>query len=101
MSKHRLPDERREQILAAALKLAAGGTVYTHLSRKQIMDEAGQSETLLNLYFGTMPAFRKELMRYAVAKENLAVLGQGLMMGDPIARHAPKALRQRVAAKIA
>jgi len=79
--------QRRESILEAAVKLSAESN-YTHITRQEIGDEAGVAPTLVTHYFGTMPALRRDIMRYAVRNECLTVIAQGLAGRDA---HALKA----------
>lgn len=88
------PEARKEDILAAALPLAVRHG-YSRLTRQQIAAAAGVSGPVLNYHFGTMPQFRRDLMRYAIKEETLAVIAQGLTAGDQQARKASEALRRR------
>ncbi len=71
---------------------------YTNVSRAAIAQRCGVSEALLSHHFGTMTEFRRTLMRYAVAHENLPVVLQGLVDGNRYALKAPEALRARACA---
>jgi len=88
----RLPKDRKEELLAAALKLAEKQG-YKNVSRMAIADACGVSEALLSHHFGTMVEFRRTLMRYAVKEGNATLVMQGLADGNPYARKAPEALR--------
>lgn len=90
----RLPKDRKEELLAAALALAEKQG-YTNVSRAAIAAQCGVSEALLSHHFGTMIEFRRTLMRYAIRKENLAVVLQGLVAKDARAIKAPELLRAR------
>ena len=93
----RLPKDRKEELLAAALALAEKQG-YMNVSRAAIAAKCGVSEALLSHHFGTMVEFRRTLMRYAVAKENLPVVLQGIVDGNRFALKAPEALRARACA---
>lgn len=99
--KHRRmkPEVRKQDILERALTLA-GRHGYLQITRKQIVDAVGVSGPVLNHHFGTMTQFRRQLMRFAIAQNCLAVVAQGLAAGDPQARKAPESLRQRAAASL-
>lgn len=87
-------DAKKEDILAAALPLAEANG-YTKVTRDQIGQAAGCGGTVLHYHFGTMAAFRRELMRYAVARGSYAVIAQGLAAGDKYAKKAPEETRRR------
>lgn len=94
MKQQRLkPEARKEDILAAALPLAEQ-LGYANLTRDQIAGAAKISGPTLHYHFGTMAAFRRDLMRYAVKHENLRVIGQGLTAGDPQAAKVSDAVRR-------
>lgn len=93
MTKRLKSDVRKEDILAAAIPLAEKHG-YQKVTREQIVKAAGCVGGTLHHHFGTMQAFRKELMRYAVRIENLAVIAQGLSCGDAQARKAPEDTRR-------
>lgn len=95
MSRKRLhPDERKEQILKAALKVAKSKG-YNKLTREQVAAEAGISVNLINAYFGTMPKFRRHIMRAAIREEVLQVVAQGLVNKDSHAMKANPELKQK------
>lgn len=85
---------RKEDILAKALKLAETKG-YRDVTREEITTAAGVSGPVVNYHFGTMTQFQRDLMRYAVRHENLAVIAQGLCARDPQARKASEELRRR------
>jgi AcrR family transcriptional regulator len=92
MTKKKSPEVRREQILAAAITLAAR-TNYATVTRKQIADHCGIAEGLVSKYLGTMIELRRTLMRTAVhdAPTNphaRRIVAQGLTAGDKHARKA-------------
>jgi len=88
MRKRLEPAERKQQIMTAALKLARKHG-YMIITREAVAEEAGVSAGLVSLYWGTMPKFRRSIMREAVRTECMPVIAQGLVNGDPIARRAP------------
>lgn len=85
------PTDRRAQILAAALSLAAT-CGYQRVTREAVGLQAGIAPSLISHLFGTMPDFRRDIMRAAVRGRNLAVVAQGLAAGDAHARKAPQDL---------
>lgn len=96
---------RREQILQAAVTLAAKDG-YPYVKRDDIAEHAGVAAGSVNLHFGTMTQLRRALVRYAVDEANkvyadkptrtassvkvslLRVVAQALAMKD---KHAAKA----------
>ena len=94
MTKKRLhPDDRKQQILTAAIKVAGRPGGWGKLTRDAVAKEAGCAEGLVSKYFGTMIAFRRSIMRAAVQARNLAVVAQGLAAGDTNAQKAPPELK--------
>lgn len=95
MSKRLKPDDRKGQIMQAALRVAEIPGGWAKLTREAVAREAGCTDSLVSLHFGTMITFRRSIMRAAIAQENLAVLAQGLASGDPAAKKADPALITR------
>lgn len=93
------PDERKAQILAAALVIAAKSG-YQNVQRKALAEKCGVAESLVNRYFKTMPELKRDVMRAAVREKCLAVIAQGLAMHDRQALKAPEALRKAAAASL-
>lgn len=98
MTHTRLPSEsRKAEILAVALTLAEKYG-YAGLTRDQVARRANVVGPTITHHFGNMRGFRKALMRFAVDRQNPAVVAQGLALRDPIARKAPPALRKKALA---
>lgn len=96
MSNKRLhPDERKEQILTAALKVAGRPGGWSKLTRDAVAKEANCAEGLPSKYFGTMADFRRAVMRAAIRVEALAVIAQGIAAGDKCASKAAPELKAR------
>jgi len=94
MTKKRLlPDDRKLEILNAAIKVAGRPGGWSKLTRAAVAKEAGCAEGLVSKYFGTMIAFRRSIMRAAIQARNLAVVAQGLAAGDTNAQKAPPELK--------
>jgi hypothetical protein len=87
--KRLLPADRKIEILKAAVIVAARKNGWSSLTREAVAAEANCVPSLLSSYFGTMPAFRRTLMREAVRVGNLSIIAQGLAAGDPHAIKAP------------
>jgi AcrR family transcriptional regulator len=95
MKKRQQPDDRRQQILAAAIVVAAKPGGLGKLTRELVAAQVGCVPALISRYFGTMPSFKRTIMRSAIAAENLSIIAQGLAAGDPHARKATPELKQR------
>lgn len=94
MKRKRLkPDIRKENILKAALKLAAVGN-YLVVTRDEIAKAVGVTGPALQYHFGTMARLRNELMRYAVRHRHPRVVAQGLATRNPQALKADDELKQ-------
>lgn len=93
MSKRLKPDDRKQQILDATIKVAGRPGGWAKLTRDAVAKEADCAEGLVSRYFGTMVAFRRTIMRAAIASKNLAIVAQGLAAGDPNAQKAPPELK--------
>jgi len=98
-NKRMLPQDRRAEILNAALRVA---TVrgYRHLTRSQVAADALCAESLISAYFGTMDKFRRTIMRAAVKDRRLKIIAQGLVSGDSHAKKASDELRAEAMASI-
>lgn len=93
------PNDRRAQILEIALKLAAMNG-YQQVTRDAVGQAIGIAPSLISHLFGTMPDFRRDIMRAAVRGRNLAVVAQGLAANDPHARKAPQDLIDQALASL-
>lgn len=93
MTKRLHPDDRKQQILDAALKVSARPGGYAKLTREAVAKEAACAEGLPSKYFGTMVNFKRAIMWAAIASKNLAVVAQGLAAGDKCAQKAPPELK--------
>jgi AcrR family transcriptional regulator len=86
------PDDRRGEVLAAALTVAREGFFAT-MTRTDVSTVAGCSPGLVTHYFNSMDELREAVMREAIERKELRVLVQGLATGCVIALEAPDALR--------
>lgn len=94
----KIPDN--DALLATAVILAAN-VGYTHVTREALAVAAGVSPACISVRFGTMAAFRRTLMRFAIRKSCLLVVAQGLAVKDPHAEKAPPAIRKAALAALA
>lgn len=96
MTKKRLsPADRKQQILNAAIEVAARPGGWSKLTRDAVAKEAGCAEGLVSKYFGTMIAFRRSIMLAAIRAENLAVIAQGLATGNECAQKVDESLKRK------
>lgn len=91
--KRQKPDDRKYQILTAALTVAERPGGFSKLTRESVAKEVGCAEALISRYFGTMPGFKRTVMRSAILTENLSIVAQGLAAGDSHAQKADEALK--------
>lgn len=85
--------ERDDQLLAAAAKIACE-VGYQQVTREAVAAAADVSPAVVNHRFGTMANFKRDLMRYAIRKQVLPIVAQGLAVGDPYAKRAPYHVQQ-------
>jgi AcrR family transcriptional regulator len=96
MTKKRLrPDDRKQQILTAAIKVAGRPGGWAKLTRDAVAREAECADALVSKYFGTMLTFRRTIMRAAIVRADLSVIAQGLAAGDKCAQKADPELKAR------
>ena len=101
MSKRLKPADRKQEILDAALRVASTPGGWGQLTRANVSVDADCAEGLVSRYFGTMAAFKRAIMRAAIASKNLSVVAQGLAAGDPNAQKAPPELKVLALATLA
>lgn len=94
------PDNRKDQILAAALKVAGRPGGWGKLTRQSVAHEAQCAESLVSKYFGTMHSFRRAIMRAAIKRADLFVIAQGIASGDKCARKVDAELQARALASL-
>lgn len=95
------PQDRKAEILTAALTVAGRPGGWSTLTRDAVAKEAGCAEGLVSRYFGTMACFKRAIMRAAVASEHLAIVAQGLAAGDGNAQKADSELKTKALATLA
>lgn len=95
----KVPADRRDEILDAALAIAQGNP-HLEITRESIAERAGVSVGLITHYFGTMPNLKRDVMRAAIRKEVLPLIARGVAMGDQHALKAPPELIQRAIASL-
>lgn len=93
MTKRSDPAVRTAELLEVALRLAAAEGWRT-LTRDRIAAIAGVSPGLVSARLGTMEALKRSVMRAAVKNRTVAVVAEGLLVGDKQARRADAELRE-------
>lgn len=93
MTKRQDPAVRTEQLLAAALRVAAS-TGWRQMTREGIAEAAGVSPALVSVRLGTMDALRRSVMRAAIKQRVLPIVAEGLVARDRHALAADDELRR-------
>ena len=88
------PDDRKNEILQAALNVAEA-VGCKQLTRIQVARKARCAESLVSSYFGTMTQFKRAIMRAAIKTERLKIIAYGIVEKDKHALKASPDLRQR------
>jgi len=88
------PPSRRAHIVRTALDLARSHG-YTELDRSRVAGAAGISPGTVSRYFENATGLTDEVLRLAIATEDMDVLRQGLAMRHPVAMGAPESLKRR------
>lgn len=84
----------KEHILEVAYTMAQRDG-FGALTRDGVAAEAGVAMGSVNHHWGKMSALREAVMQRAVEEENLELIGQGMALGDSVAKSAPLELRTR------
>lgn len=88
------PVIRKTQILDVTMELSRKHG-YTDVTKQMITDRIGTSATVVNRYYGTMNQLRRDIVRHAIANQDLTIIGQALVAKDPYVRKVPADLRKR------
>jgi len=94
-------ERSKSAILSAAISISSKPGGWSKLRRENVAAAAGCAESLVSRHFGTMPAFRRTVMRAAIAAEELSVIAQGLANGDKYAQRADRELKSKALATLA
>ena len=94
MNKRLSARDRRDELLNAALIVAARPGGWAALTRASVAKEAQCSDALVSAHFGTMIEFRRSVMRAAIKRRALSVIAQGVASADRTALHAPPELKR-------
>lgn len=88
------PEERREEILNAAVRVAERDG-FINMTRDNIAIAAGVSMGLVNHHFGTMVQLKRAVMRAAITREILCIIAEGIITKDKTALKVNEDLRKR------
>ena len=95
MSQHRMPPERRKEVLLRVAADLACSSGYTHVTRDAIAEAAGLTAGAVSYHFGTMAALRLDLLRWCIDNSVLPVVAQGIALREPLALAAPQSLQRK------
>ncbi|MGB4824584.1 MAG: TetR family transcriptional regulator [Leuconostoc mesenteroides] len=84
----------KEHILDTAYKMAQRDG-FGSLTRDGVAAEAGVAMGTVNHHWVKMSALREAVKQRAEQEENLELIGQGMALGDSVAKSAPLELRTR------
>lgn len=84
----------KEYILEVAYTMAQRDG-FGSLTRDGVAAEAGVAMGSVNHHWVKMSALREAVMQRAVEEKNLELIGQGVALGDSVAKSAPLELRTR------
>jgi AcrR family transcriptional regulator len=84
----------KEYILEVAYTMAQRDG-FGSLTRDGVAAEAGVAMGSVNHHWVKMSALREAVMQRAVEEKNLELIGQGMALGDSVAKSAPLELRTR------
>lgn len=97
ITRHRVHKPLRiDHILNRATKLAQRKS-YEQITREEIAEASEISPSVVSFHFGSMGHLRNEILRKAVAEENLKIIAQGLVNNHPVALRAPLRIKRAAA----
>ena len=94
MSKNNKNNMRRDAVLAAAINLATRDG-FSNITRDGVAKQAGVGAGTVNLYYGTVPQLKRDVMRTAIKQKLLPIIAQGIAARDPRALRAPDDLKRQ------
>lgn len=93
------PTDRKASILDAAVATAAK-LGFANLRLAHVATAAECSNSLIISHFSTMTKLRRAVMRRAIDTSNLAIIAQGVAIGDPTAAKITPTLRRAALATL-
>lgn len=97
--KTRRPDDRKQEIMDAALALAREGH-YLQVTREAVAERADCATGTVSRLYGTMAQFRRAIMSAAIARSDLRVIAQGITSSEPKALAVSATLKQKALSSI-
>jgi DNA-binding transcriptional regulator YbjK len=91
------PQERKEQILQAGIKLAIRHG-YHAVTREDVAREVSVSVGLVSKYFFTMAQFKRVILSAAIDRGIVEIIAQGISLHDPLTSKLTPALRNKIKA---
>lgn len=88
------PEHRKSQILTAALRLAEKGH-YNSLTSPVLARESGCGHTLIFHHFPCMDDLKTAVVEYAVANNNLRVIGQAVVARHKAVAKLDKSIKEK------
>lgn len=88
-------EDRKAQILSAAVALAAKSGGLASLQRAHVAARAKCSPNLVNHYMGTRAAMISAIVKEAVRAGNLDIIGQAVIIGHAGVRKLDPKVKQR------
>ena len=85
---------RRDAVLTAAIELAMRDG-FSNITRDGVAKLAGVGAGTVNLYYGTVPQLKRDVMRAAIKQQLLPIIAQGIAARDPRALRAPAGLQRQ------
>ena len=86
------PEQRQEQILQAAVKLANEGKLY-NMSFVNIADEANCKRPTIKHYFKSLIKLRAAVIQEAISKEHYSIIAQAIAGHDDAIKDCPQSIK--------
>ena len=89
-------EDRQDEILECALKMATGG-LWMHITRREVAARLGISPGLINHYFHGIEDLRDQVIALGCSQKIPRIIAVGLAVGHPDAVVLPDAVKRRAA----
>lgn len=94
------PDERKQQIVTAAVELAILNGGYKNITRDGIAALANCSMGLINHYFGTVEELKDEVIKQAIDLAIPELIAEAILDKSPLVDNIHEDLRTKAATSI-
>lgn len=94
------PDERKQQIIFAAIEMAMLNSGYKSITRDGVAVLAKCSMGLINHYFGTVEELREEVIKRAIALELPSLIAEAILDRSSLVEEINDDLRAKAATYI-